>query len=507
MRQRVMKKGLIRSLLALLTVLMMMFGMVQTASAATYEPERKGSFTLTLKEVSDGEENLLPDIELKLYKVGTFEHNGYSHFLLVSSLAATSVDLGQLTTADDTVAAAKKLAEAVGTSSIVPEVAVTGADGVAVFDNLEQGMYLIVQGESAEYVEVAPMLLSIPYMESAEVWLYDVEAFPKVVIHDMPTSLTVTKRVYAFDEELNAVLKTVEDETYTVGLFLDEEGTIPVNENYKKDIHIVNGSSGSVVYENLPEGTYYLYEINEDGVQIPLNEAYENKDGETWSTLITNSEEQEDNEVNIIQPDFTEHEYFVNNYFYEFPDEYYFEGQISITKNVVIDGLTTEVDDTFYAGIFQVKEDETKELLKVVTLKQNATVVTSVPLDIVDGVPVETKYEILETDANGTPVGDDFEYEVSGEGFVVLKEAETPENITITNTKTTPPTATPEPTVTPTVTNPPSGSFEPNDYEDGKVEPVKTGDDTPIAMLVAILVLALGIVTGLVLIMVKRRRS
>ena len=71
MRRRKKNRNLTRKLLVLLMALAMVFGLAQTASAGLYEPDRKGSFTLTLKEVvSEEETNLLSGVELKLYKVG-----------------------------------------------------------------------------------------------------------------------------------------------------------------------------------------------------------------------------------------------------------------------------------------------------------------------------------------------------------------------------------------------------------------------------------------------------
>ena len=51
MRRRKKNRNLTRKLLVLLMALAMVFGLAQTASADLYEPDRKGSFTLTLKEV------------------------------------------------------------------------------------------------------------------------------------------------------------------------------------------------------------------------------------------------------------------------------------------------------------------------------------------------------------------------------------------------------------------------------------------------------------------------
>ena len=169
MRRRKKNRNLTRKLLVLLMALAMVFGLAQTASADLYEPDRKGSFTLTLKEVvSEEETNLLSGVELKLYKVGRVVENGYVTFETEAALQSTGVDVGNLTTADDAVKAAQTLADAVGSSPLASMQAVTDEKGTAVFGNLDLGMYLITQGSTDTNVEVAPMLLSLPYMEDAD---------------------------------------------------------------------------------------------------------------------------------------------------------------------------------------------------------------------------------------------------------------------------------------------------------------------------------------------------
>ena len=41
-------------------------------------------------------------------------------------------------------------------------------------------MYLIVKSVGNSKIKISPILLSLPYMEDADTWLYDVDAYPKI---------------------------------------------------------------------------------------------------------------------------------------------------------------------------------------------------------------------------------------------------------------------------------------------------------------------------------------
>ena len=125
----------------------MLFGIIQTVSAGFYESDRKGSFTLTLREDEKGtEQKVFPGIGMRIYKVGSVKNNsGAISFVIDSALQSTGVNFDNLTTADASVKAANVLADAVKDSEIAFQEAVSNANGVATFGNLDLGMYLIVK--------------------------------------------------------------------------------------------------------------------------------------------------------------------------------------------------------------------------------------------------------------------------------------------------------------------------------------------------------------------------
>ena len=182
MSRKKTKKNGIKRFLVFLTVLSMLFGIIHTVSAGFYESDRKGSFTLTLREDEKGtEQKVFPGIGMRIYKVGSVKNNsGAISFVIDAALQSTGVNFDNLTTADASVKAANVLADAVKDSEIAFQEAVSNADGVATFGNLDLGMYLIVKSVGNSKIKISPILLSLPYMEDADTWLYDVDAYPKI---------------------------------------------------------------------------------------------------------------------------------------------------------------------------------------------------------------------------------------------------------------------------------------------------------------------------------------
>ena len=190
------RKG-IKRFLVFLMVLSMMFGLVQTVFADGYEPDRKGSFTLTLRKGAEGsDQEALPGVGIQLYKGGSVKDNGGTiGFEIDPALESTGVDFSKLTTAEASVEAANKLEKLVKSSRLnLVQKGTTNEQGVVVFGKdsegnalLDSGMYLIVQSESTGNTKVSPMLLSLPYITSDD-WLYDVEAYPKAETHEVTTT-------------------------------------------------------------------------------------------------------------------------------------------------------------------------------------------------------------------------------------------------------------------------------------------------------------------------------
>lgn len=505
MNQKMIGKRKSKSFLVLMLILSMILGMMQTVQAEAYDPDRKGSLTINLKD--QGTELL--DVELLLYRVGTLTGMNNVNFALVPELEATGVDLNNLATAEDAIAAADILTEAVNQAGINPFLARTDSQGVAVFSNLEQGVYLMVQPGPHSYGVISPLLVAVPYTEDGADWNYDVAASPKASIVPADDGrIEVTKRVSWMNENMEIVDVNVADGTYYVGLFYDEAGDIPYSKDFVKPIRIVGASSGTAVYEGLPAGTYYVLETDAEGTPIPLNMPVFDNNGKEFTCIVGTGEETDTNQVELALPESSTGSVVLNNVYTELPDDYYLNATISITKLVMKEGAQTTADDTFYAGIFRVEDNGDEEWIETVELKQNDTVEVEVPLGGEDGRG-DITYMVRETDEDGQPVDKDtFKYEVSGEKQVKFSEDNTEESVNITNTviSGTPspsPTAspTPQPTTWPT-TRPTAVT---RTVSTSAKDDVKTGDETPVGLWIGILGAAAVMILGAGVI--KRKKS
>lgn len=529
-KQRKKKFKYWNKVLACLATMLMLIGCIPgTVQAGYYTPGEKGDFQLTL-QVTDAEGNQtpLPGVGLKLYKVSTVNFDGNVHFMLDSALASTEeakdIDFDKLdgSPASTWFDTAATLADAVVKTDIASQEAVSDEEGKIEFTNLEEGMYLLVQNNpDSTRVAVSPMLLSVPFVNEDEGWVYQVQAYPKTAIRQQG-QIQVTKRIYNADENGNVIpLETKEDVTYKVGVFSDQEGTIPFREDYLQDIHIKNASSGTATWTDVPDGTYYVFELDEDGNLLQQNTEIEVDDENLYYYNVTkpNGESEEKSNQVVIGGDsgVAEAEAYVNNYYTKVPNIFSRNGYINIKKNVMIDGAVSTVDDTFYAGVFSTESNGELTLEKVVTLKQNDSVKVSVALPKDQEINSVT-YTVLETDKDGNPVDDDtFKYTVTGQGEVTLNN-DNRYTVTkeITNSLSSEPTPIPTVTpganhggndrITPIPNNGTAGGTAPNDTSGTARRSVKTGDDTPIGVWVGILAAAI-IVGGGAAYGVKRKKK
>ncbi len=311
--------------------------------------------------------------------------------------------------------------------------------------------------------------------------------------------ITVTKKISLVDEDANIIDAFAKDYTAYIGIFTDPAGEHPYGGNYLQTVQIHNGSSGTVSFTGLPNGTYYIFETDEKGTPLAYDELQTGSIGKFICTV-------EDGDATISVKKGSNSSVTLNNVYYDFPDGFSYKGDINITKNVIKNGGTTEVDDTFYAGIFTKDEDGTYVLFngEAYKLHQNGTISVEVPLGGETGSDPITYY-VMETDETGTPIDKDvFAYEVSGEGTVSLNKDKLEDAITIVNTVDEKVTPTP---TSPAVTSTPSSGGTTNQSDSKRVIGVKTGDDTPVGAYAAILVIAVLVVAGGVTFKKKKRKD
>ena len=320
-------------------------------------------------------------------------------------------------------------------------------------------------------------------------------------------SVTVTKKVSLVDEDANVIEAFVKDYTAYIGIFTDPAGEHPYGGDYLQAVQIHNGSSGSVSFTGLPKGTYYIFETDANGTPIAYDDF---QTGDIGSFICT----VEDGDATVNVKNRSDNSLTLNNVYYDFPDGFAYNGTINITKNVIKDGESADVDDTFYAGIFTKDENGTYVLLNgmVYELLQNDTITVDVPLGGENGSDPVTYY-VMETDETGTPIDKDvFAYEVSGEGTVSLDKDNLEGAITIVNTvdeeEEITPTPTPSaPSDTTTTTTSGGTTAQVHESDSKRVIGVKTGDNTPIGAYAAVLVIAVLAIAGGIYYKKKRKKD
>lgn len=543
MEKRTKRKNFLSSFLAILVMAVMLTGsMAQEVLADDYVAGKTGNINLTIQETGeDGTVKPIPNVKMTLYKVGSVTFDGNVHFVADNALQFTEIDFENLKTADEWYKTAETLSAAVKRADFNGSEMQSDAEGKIVYSNVAEGVYLIVQSNPDDPdVSVSPMVLTVPFAEESTGWTYDVQAYPKAVTHegDKETQIQVTKQLFYIDDAFNIIAMNADDATYKMGLFLDKEGTIPFRSDYMKDIRLVNAHSGTAVWSNVPDGTYYVFELDENGSPMVMNDLIEIEEGKSFYYNVTDAGENESNEAVISQSNSTESVSYVNNYYNYIPDGFSLRGFISINKKVLVNGVEDTVNDTFYASVFKAESDGSLLLVETAELKQNGTVTLEVSFDSGEE-PESVEYTVMETDKEGNPIDKDlFPYEVSGEGDIILNKSERYKNsIDITNsmetepdpdpTETPTPTPTkgaeltvtpPEQTVTPTPSDKPNtpdsntpnipntSNTSGNDSGTTGRTSVKTGDDTPIGTWVGILAATI-VVAGVAGFAVKRKKK
>ena len=303
------------------------------------------------------------------------------------------------------------------------------------FTDLPQGMYLVEEADGASYGTFSPFLVAIPYMEDGENWIYDVVTYTKGVSNKQG-SLEVTKYLaYMNPDTGKLVYLWAPDASYYVGLFCDADGTIPYRKDYVKELKFKGTSSSTVKYDNLPDGTYYVFETDENGKPYIMGDSHTDQYDRTYKCVIGDGKSNStDNKIQLeghLQANLK-----ICNMFAGIPDEFLVEAELSIKKNVVKNGQQTTTNDTFYASVYEQtgpSDNLSQTLIQTVQLKQNDTVTVALPVDA-DTSNTKT-FVIEETDANGNTLdSDNFAYEISGEGNVELSMENTEGSITLTNT-------------------------------------------------------------------------
>ena len=534
------------------------------------ESLKTGSLTVNFSYKVEDQDVPVAGFGLEIYQVATVTVENYTAFyILTEEFAPAGVSFDGMTAEDRKGITDKLLAVMAENEAIVPlNTQVSNAEGKVYFEGLQPGMYLVRQngadGEALKYETITPFLITVP-KPSDEVneagrhtWNYEVDATPKITLRPRDVGdIDVTKDVGVFldpnitvenldgpAEEISISIAYIEDATYYVGLFLDPKGEIPVpfldngsnenkNDDYFKPIHIHQGSSGTVTFEKIPTGTYYIFETDEKGKALPMGQEHidhqEGLENEKYVCVVVL---EDGNFSRQSIPLHIEGEAPEGDYPYHIENIYWnasIRGFIKIKKEVKdANGKDLTTDTKFYAGIFKTENGKIVEpAYKVVELVPGQYVTERVPVTPVGGEKtVYGVYEVVLKDGVKQPSRDEynclvptefqlvdaktFPFDVKGEGNISLTTEVTESAVTITNTKkTTTPTPTPTPpvstTITPpvrvTVTQPPS-----NPPGGGSTNPVATGDTSNVFTYLIIL-LAAAVIAVAAVVVVKKKKN
>ncbi len=164
---------LIRILCALLAAAIMMLPVLAFAEGAV-DLDRKGSISITIQT----EEGPVPGGDLVLYRVAdVVVENGY-RFELIAELAGSGISLDDEDISSSLLAS--RLEQAVADAGIEGTRREIDENGETLFEDLAVGLYLLVQETAAPGFELLdPFLVSVPMNENG-VYVYDVDASPKV---------------------------------------------------------------------------------------------------------------------------------------------------------------------------------------------------------------------------------------------------------------------------------------------------------------------------------------
>lgn len=262
-----LRKKCCRYLITFLSAIAVTAGLLipaQIKAADSYDKDKKGSITINLDDVKlDDTVTNKEGVSVSVYQIASINHDRINiSFDINSSLSSTGVDVNDITTSDKNLNAAKKLSATIGKSGITATTKKTDRNGKVSFTNLPQGMYLVEEADGASYGTFSPFLVAIPYMEDGENWIYDVVTYTKGVSNKQG-SLEVTKYLAYMNPDTGKLLYLqAPDASYYVGLFCDADGTIPYRKDCVRELKFKGTSSSTVKYDNLPDGTYYVFETD-----------------------------------------------------------------------------------------------------------------------------------------------------------------------------------------------------------------------------------------------------
>lgn len=175
-----------KRIISVLSLLLMLLGVLTMTAAAIEVPDldRTGSISFDMTFQNQP----VPGGTLTLYRVAEvrLENDADYSLAYVEAYAACGVSLEDIGAAETAGALASFTAEN-GIQGVKGQI---DEKGHITFENLELGLYLLVQEDPAPGYEAArPFLVTVPAREN-DTYLYDVNASPKLQLEQAPTEPT-----------------------------------------------------------------------------------------------------------------------------------------------------------------------------------------------------------------------------------------------------------------------------------------------------------------------------
>ena len=170
-----------KKLLLVFTAIVLVFSMTSVVFAHDVpDPSRRGS----IQVVMHWGDTMVGGGTLMIYRVGAVrEDDGNYSFVPTGDFA----DWGEAFENIQAPELAEELKAYAMSKHLIGQQKTIAEDGQVIFDDLDLGLYLLVQYQAAPgYSEARPFLVSVPRMENGE-YQYDVNASPKVELTPEPT--------------------------------------------------------------------------------------------------------------------------------------------------------------------------------------------------------------------------------------------------------------------------------------------------------------------------------
>lgn len=155
--------------------------------------------SLTLKEISSNTSQPLAGLDLTIYRVAAFSDSNGSSFKLTSNYSSCGIDVNDISTSEKQTAAASTAMAYINAKSIAGITCKSDSSGIAAFNNLQVGLYLVRITSSDANIKVASGLffVSLPMANSDGTWQYHVVGQPKSIFSTSDGETHTVRKIWS----------------------------------------------------------------------------------------------------------------------------------------------------------------------------------------------------------------------------------------------------------------------------------------------------------------------